>query len=212
MRAVSWSRDICRALSRQQLGLDCDRLLCRILQSNMEADALEPHNHFFAVSVLLKRISDAEVAVILDACADPLACDASTCDVTGRMSGMWADRVPFNPCTRRESSALTPLSQISGNLVSFPTTHPTADYFDLYQCNWHLTTTTLTTTTTSGGIYSNINVIMTIDSKYAAAAEKFINKGRALVLEFKGNLKDILHFHEHKLHTILFDDELHPAV
>ena len=37
-------------------------------------------------------------------------------------------------------------------------------------------------------------------------------QGRGRVLEFKGNLKDILHFHKFKLHTILFDDKLHPAV
>eukprot|EP00965_Chrysotila_dentata_P023886 791508-Pleurochrysis_carterae.AAC.1 len=83
MRAVSWSRDICPALYRQQLGLDCDRPLCVILHTNVEADASEPHNHFDAVSVLPKRISDAEFAVLLDACADPLACDTSTCDLTG---------------------------------------------------------------------------------------------------------------------------------
>eukprot|EP00965_Chrysotila_dentata_P111933 3701761-Pleurochrysis_carterae.AAC.8 len=41
------------------------------------------------------------------------------------------------------------------------------------------------------------------DSKYAVA-KKCTNKGRADFLKFKGNLKDILHFHEHKLLTILF--------
>eukprot|EP00965_Chrysotila_dentata_P152467 5038911-Pleurochrysis_carterae.AAC.2 len=49
------------------------------------------------------------------------------------------------------------------------------------------------------------------DSKYAVA-KTFKNNGRAEFLKFKGNLKDILHFHKHKLHTILFDDKLHPAV
>mmetsp|Transcript_8991 Transcript_8991/g.19588 ORF Transcript_8991/g.19588 Transcript_8991/m.19588 type:complete len:90 (-) Transcript_8991:2298-2567(-) len=53
--------------------------------------------------------------------------------------------------------------------------------------------------------------IMTNNPKYAVA-KKFINKGRAEFLEFKGNLKDILRFHKFKLHTILFDDKLHPAV
>eukprot|EP00965_Chrysotila_dentata_P106647 3522715-Pleurochrysis_carterae.AAC.1 len=67
MRAVSWSRDICPALYRQQLGLDCDRPLCVILRTNVEADASAPHNHFDTVSVLPKRISDAEFAVLLDA-------------------------------------------------------------------------------------------------------------------------------------------------
>eukprot|EP00965_Chrysotila_dentata_P244243 6205850-Pleurochrysis_carterae.AAC.2 len=50
MRAVSWSRDICPAPYRQQLGLNCDRSLCVILHTNFEADASEPHNHFDAVS------------------------------------------------------------------------------------------------------------------------------------------------------------------
>eukprot|EP00965_Chrysotila_dentata_P198693 6178961-Pleurochrysis_carterae.AAC.1 len=40
----------------------------------------------------------------------------------------------------------------------------------------------------------------------------FTNKGMAESVEFKVNLKDILHFHKHKLHTILFDGKLHPAV
>eukprot|EP00965_Chrysotila_dentata_P097689 3229757-Pleurochrysis_carterae.AAC.4 len=31
-------------------------------------------------------------------------------------------------------------------------------------------------------------------------------------VEFEGNLKDNLHFHKHKLHTIVFNDKLHPAV
>eukprot|EP00965_Chrysotila_dentata_P121937 4029927-Pleurochrysis_carterae.AAC.1 len=65
------SRDICPALYRQQLGLDCDRLLCVKLHTNVEADASEPHNHFEAVSVHPTRISDAEFAVLLDAWADP---------------------------------------------------------------------------------------------------------------------------------------------
>eukprot|EP00965_Chrysotila_dentata_P097282 3215462-Pleurochrysis_carterae.AAC.1 len=49
------------------------------------------------------------------------------------------------------------------------------------------------------------------DSKYAVA-KKANNKGRAELLEFKGNVKDILHFYKHKLQTIFFDDKLHPAV
>eukprot|EP00965_Chrysotila_dentata_P182591 6029032-Pleurochrysis_carterae.AAC.1 len=52
---------------------------------------------------------------------------------------------------------------------------------------------------------------MTNDSKYAVA-KKFTNKGRAASFEFKGSLKNILQFHKFKLHTILFDDKLHPAV
>eukprot|EP00965_Chrysotila_dentata_P242807 6205066-Pleurochrysis_carterae.AAC.4 len=42
--------------------------------------------------------------------------------------------------------------------------------------------------------------------------KKFANKGMAEFLEFKGNLKEMLHFHKHKLHTILFDDKLPAAV
>eukprot|EP00965_Chrysotila_dentata_P037825 1257664-Pleurochrysis_carterae.AAC.3 len=73
-------------------------------------------------------------------------------------------------------------------------------------------TTTITTKTPSGGVYTDIfNAIMTNDSKYAVA-KNFTNKGRAEFLEFKGNLKDILQLRKHKLHAILFDDELHPAV
>eukprot|EP00965_Chrysotila_dentata_P087659 2893858-Pleurochrysis_carterae.AAC.3 len=52
---------------------------------------------------------------------------------------------------------------------------------------------------------------MTNDFKYAVA-KKLNTKGRAKFLEFKSNLKDILHFHKYKLHSILFDDKLHPAV
>eukprot|EP00965_Chrysotila_dentata_P211559 6186529-Pleurochrysis_carterae.AAC.2 len=81
MRAVTWSKDICPALYRQQLGLDCDCSLCVILHTNMEADASKPH--FDAVSVLPKHISDAEFVDLLDACTDPLACDTSTCNLTG---------------------------------------------------------------------------------------------------------------------------------
>eukprot|EP00965_Chrysotila_dentata_P240614 6203811-Pleurochrysis_carterae.AAC.2 len=84
MRAVSWSRDICPALYYQQLGLDCDRpLCCVILDTNVKADASEPHNHFDAVSVFPKGISDSEFAVLLDAYADPSACGTSTCNFTG---------------------------------------------------------------------------------------------------------------------------------
>eukprot|EP00965_Chrysotila_dentata_P196315 6177499-Pleurochrysis_carterae.AAC.2 len=76
--------------------------------------------------------------------------------------------------------------------------------------NWHQATSSpLTTTTLSGGIYTNVNFIMSNDSKYAVA-KKFTNKGRAEFLEFKGNLKDNPHFHKFKLRIILFDDKLYP--
>eukprot|EP00965_Chrysotila_dentata_P174267 5752997-Pleurochrysis_carterae.AAC.1 len=83
MRAVSWFEDIFLALYCQQLGLDYDRPLCVILHTYVVEDASKPHNHLDAFSVLPKRISDAKFAVLLDACADPLPCDTSTCDLTG---------------------------------------------------------------------------------------------------------------------------------
>eukprot|EP00975_Prorocentrum_lima_P027968 5880812-Prorocentrum_lima.AAC.1 len=43
-------------------------------------------------------------------------------------------------------------------------------------------------------------------------AKKFNNTGRAEFLEFRGNLKDLMQMHKHKLHTILFTGELHKAV
>eukprot|EP00965_Chrysotila_dentata_P163795 5407641-Pleurochrysis_carterae.AAC.3 len=52
---------------------------------------------------------------------------------------------------------------------------------------------------------------MTNDFKYAVA-KKFTKKGKVEFRKFKGNLKNILHIYKHKLHTILFDDKLHPAV
>ena len=53
---------------------------------------------------------------------------------------------------------------------------------------------------------------MTDDKTKYTMAKKFTNKSRAEFLEFRGNMKDILHFHKYKLHTLLFDGELHKSV
>ena len=44
-----------------------------------------------------------------------------------------------------------------------------------------------------------------------SVAKPFKNKDRAELLEFKAALKAVLTNHPNKLHTVLFDDELHPA-
>ena len=53
---------------------------------------------------------------------------------------------------------------------------------------------------------------MTDDKTKFTMAKKFTNKSRAEFLEFRGNMKDILHFHKYKLHTLLFEGELHKSV
>eukprot|EP00975_Prorocentrum_lima_P049737 10410094-Prorocentrum_lima.AAC.1 len=52
----------------------------------------------------------------------------------------------------------------------------------------------------------------TDDKAKYTIAKKFNNKGRAEFIQFKGNLKDILHFHKLKLHTVLFTGDLHKSV